>query len=89
MSLKGIKQLGLLVLDTVGGISNKRTYANWLDARVEMIGNSSIGYVENKGKSIYLHPKVPPFRELIHLNFLGFVLEIHFYIISPHLEVNR
>lgn len=57
VSLKGIKQLGLLVLDTVGGISNKRTYANWLDARVEMIGNSSIGYVENKGKKYILTPK--------------------------------
>ncbi|MFN6020063.1 MAG: NPCBM/NEW2 domain-containing protein, partial [Bacteroidota bacterium] len=57
VSLKGIKQLGLLVLDTVGGINNKRTYANWLDARVEMIENSSIGYVENKGKKYILTPK--------------------------------
>jgi alpha-galactosidase len=57
VSLKGIKQLGLLVLDTVGGINNKRTYANWLEARVEMIENSSIGYVENKGKKYILTPK--------------------------------
>jgi len=56
--LNGIKQLGLLVLDSVGGISNKRTYANWLDAKVLMTENNPILHVENKGKKYILTPRI-------------------------------
>jgi alpha-galactosidase len=55
--LLGVKQLGLLVLDSVGGINNKRTYANWLDAKVIMKGNATIEKVENKEKKYILTPR--------------------------------
>lgn len=34
--LTGVRQLGLLIVDSVGGVANKRTYANWLEANLEM-----------------------------------------------------
>lgn len=37
VGLKGIKRLGLLVTDDVGGINNRRTYCNWANARLEMV----------------------------------------------------
>jgi alpha-galactosidase len=64
VSLKGIKQLGLLVLDTVGGINNKRTYTNWIDAQVVMLGNEKIEYVENSGKKYIQTPKNPAFPRI-------------------------
>lgn len=36
VDLKGVRQLGLLVTDSVGGVANKKTYANWLDAKLDM-----------------------------------------------------
>jgi alpha-galactosidase len=59
VSLKGVKQLGLLVLDSVGGISNKRTYANWIDARVEMKAKAEVAHVENSDKKYIQTPKSP------------------------------
>ena len=39
INLEGIERMGLLIKDTVGGVGNKRTYANWANAQLEMIGN--------------------------------------------------
>ena len=44
VDLTGIKQLGLLILDKVGGVSNKRTYANstpYISSYAGYVGNSS------------------------------------------------
>lgn len=40
VGLTGIRQLGLLVTDPVGGVGNKKTYVNWAAAKLEMIGNA-------------------------------------------------
>lgn len=37
VDLTGIKQLGLLVTDKVGGIRNNRTYSNWANAQLVMV----------------------------------------------------
>jgi len=39
VDLQGVKLLGLLVTDAVGGIRNKKTYANWAEARLMMEEN--------------------------------------------------
>ncbi|MFD2523367.1 NPCBM/NEW2 domain-containing protein [Emticicia soli] len=57
VNLTGIKQLGLLVTDKVGGINNKRTYCNWINAQLEMIGNNKPQYVTNTDKKYILTPK--------------------------------
>ena len=57
VNLAGIKQLGLLVTDKVGGINNKRTYCNWINAQLEMIGNNKPQYVTNTNKKYILTPK--------------------------------
>jgi alpha-galactosidase len=36
VNLKGIQQLGLLVTDSIGGVTNKKTYSNWADAKLVM-----------------------------------------------------
>jgi alpha-galactosidase len=40
VSLKGVRRLGLLVTDKIGGLKNNRTYCNWADAKFEMIADS-------------------------------------------------
>ncbi len=44
VDLTGIKKLGLLVTDKIGGIKNKRTYCNWVNAQLEMVGNAMPEY---------------------------------------------
>lgn len=56
VDLTGIKQLGLLITDKVGGVSNKRTYANWINAQLKMIGNHLPGYVQNTEAKYILTP---------------------------------
>jgi len=56
VDLTGIKQLGLLIVDKVGGVSNKRTYANWINAQLEMIGDHSPGYMRHKDEKYILTP---------------------------------
>lgn len=58
VDLTDIKQLGLLVIDTVGGINNKRTYCNWIDAQIEMIGHNVPEHVINTDERYILTP--PP-----------------------------
>lgn len=56
LNLAGIKQLGLLVTDKVGGINNKRTYCNWIDAQLEMIGDAKPEHVVNTDEKYILTP---------------------------------
>jgi alpha-galactosidase len=59
VDLTGIKQLGLLVTDKVGGIGNKRTYCNWVNAQVEMVGTAMPEHVQHVGKKYNLTPPSP------------------------------
>ncbi len=54
--LRGVRQLGLLVIDTVGGVGNKRTYANWADARFLMVDGSMPRPIENNSERYILTP---------------------------------
>lgn len=58
VDLKGIRQLGLLVTDKVGGVNNKRTYCNWVNAQVEMIGGNMPKHVINASEKYILTPPV-------------------------------
>jgi alpha-galactosidase len=64
IDITGIRRLGLLVLDDVGGIYNKRTYANWVDARITMTADARPGPVPNEGERYILTP-APPARPRI------------------------
>jgi len=56
IDLTGIQQLGLLIKDKVGGINNKRTYADWADAKIEMIGNTMPEHVSNPDEKYIVTP---------------------------------
>jgi len=56
VDLSGIKQLGLLVTDPVGGITNKKTYCDWANAKIEMIGDSLPKHVTNSDEKYILTP---------------------------------
>ena len=56
VDLTGIKQLGLLVTDPVGGVGNKRTNGNWANAKIEMIGTAMPGYIRNEDEKYILTP---------------------------------
>lgn len=58
VDLTGIVQLGLLVTDDVGGINNKRTYCDWANAQLTMLGDHLPGHLANDGKKYILTP--PP-----------------------------
>ena len=58
VDLTGITQLGLLVTDKVGGIGNKRTYCNWVNAQVVMMGNAVPEHMQYLGEKYSLTP--PP-----------------------------
>jgi len=60
VDLTGIKQLGLLVTDPVGGVTNKKTYANWANAKIEMIGQAMPGYVRFEAEKYILTPAPKP-----------------------------
>ncbi len=58
VDLAGIVQLGLLVTDDVGGITNKRTYCDWANAQLTMLGDHLPTHLANDGKRYILTP--PP-----------------------------
>ncbi|NQU54806.1 MAG: NPCBM/NEW2 domain-containing protein, partial [Bacteroidetes bacterium] len=60
IDLTGIKQLGLLVTDPVGGVGNKRTYVNWANAKIEMVGSAMPGYVTIADEKYILTPAPKP-----------------------------
>jgi alpha-galactosidase len=59
IDLTGITQLGLLVTDSVGGVNNKRTYCDWVDAKFEMIGDVKPEHVAFNEKKYILTPQSP------------------------------
>ena len=60
VDLTGINQLGLLVTDPIGGIGNKKTYADWANAKIEMIGQAKPGYVRFEAEKYILTPAPKP-----------------------------
>ncbi len=56
VDLRGVERFGLLVTDRVGGSNNKRTYANWANAKLEMLDGSKPGYLPNEDKKYILTP---------------------------------
>jgi alpha-galactosidase len=59
VDLTGIQRLGLLVIDSVGGVGNKRTYCNWANAQIEMLTDSLPTEIPNSGEKYILTPKPP------------------------------
>ncbi len=59
VDLTGVQHLGLLVTDPVGGIGNKRTYANWANAQLVMEGAALPGHQANDGERSILTPPSP------------------------------
>lgn len=60
VDLTGVRHLGLLITDKVGGIRNKRTYGNWADAQFVMDGDARPEVQPNAGEKYILTP--PPVR---------------------------
>lgn len=58
IDLTGIRRLGLLVTDDIGGLNNKRTYCNWANAQFLMAGDSIPQPIPNSGEKYILTP--PP-----------------------------
>ena len=56
IDVAGIQQLGLLITDKVGGVGNKKTYANWANAQLEMIGDAKPGHISNSDEKYILTP---------------------------------
>ncbi len=59
VNLEGIQQIGLLVTDNVGGYNNKKTYADWANARLVMVNNNLPKPVSNLGEKYILTPTSP------------------------------
>ncbi|MDP4284865.1 MAG: NPCBM/NEW2 domain-containing protein [Bacteroidota bacterium] len=59
VDLNGIAELGLLVIDPIGGIRNKRTYCDWANAQLEMYGYHLPEHLSNNGKRYILTPPPP------------------------------
>ncbi len=79
VDLTGIQRLGLLVIDSVGGVGNKRTYCNWANAQFEMLTDSLPTEIPNSGEKYILTPK-PPQEPVI--NSAGLTTNSHTGIIS-------
>lgn len=56
LDLTGVKQLGLLITDTVGGLGNKRTNGNWANAKLLIKEGFTPGYVQNNDPKYILTP---------------------------------
>jgi alpha-galactosidase len=59
LDLKGIKRLGLLAIDDIGGLKNKMTYCNWANAKFEMIRDSLPALIPNTDERVILTPEPP------------------------------
>jgi alpha-galactosidase len=71
IDLTGIKQLGLLALDKIGGINNKRTYCNWANAKVEMAVNTLPEHVPGFGEKYILTPEAKPTPQINSAKLMG------------------
>jgi len=59
LDLTGIKRLGLLITDHVGGVGNKKTYGNWANAQLLMLDGQVPGHIPNDGQKYLLTPSSP------------------------------
>ena len=59
LNLKGIKRLGLLATDSVGGLKNKMTYCDWANAKFEMVSDSVPKLIPNSDERVILTPASP------------------------------
>lgn len=62
LDIRGIKRLGLLVTDKTGGIRNKRTYSDWINAKLEMTGQYMPELIPDTARKYILTPaprKIP------------------------------
>jgi alpha-galactosidase len=59
LNLKGIKRLGLLATDDIGGLKNKMTYCDWANAKFEMVPDSMPGVIPNSDERLKLTPDPP------------------------------
>jgi alpha-galactosidase len=64
VDLTGVQRLGLLITDTVGGVGNKKTYANWANARIEMLEGFQPEQLPNEGKPYILTPAPGKFPKI-------------------------
>ena len=60
VDLTGVKQLGLLVTDKVGGIRNNRTYSNWANAQLVMVEGKVPVPQPNTDEKYILTPPAQP-----------------------------
>ncbi len=56
VDLTGVQRFGILITDRVGGVTNKRTYGNWADAKLEMTDAYVPGYIPNTDEKYILTP---------------------------------
>lgn len=56
IDITGVKQIGFLITDTVGGLGNKRTNGNWANARLLIKEGFTPGYVQNNNPKYILTP---------------------------------
>ena len=59
LNLKGVKRLGLLVTDEIGGLKNKMTYCDWANAKFEMVPDSVPTLIPNSDERVILTPAPP------------------------------
>ena len=71
LNLTGVKQLGLLVTDTVGGVGNKKTYANWANASIEMMGDAMPEHTQNNYPTYILTPADKPTPKINSAKIIG------------------
>lgn len=57
LNIRGIRRLGLLATDAIGGLKNKMTYCDWANARLEMVVDSLPQMVPNNDEKMILTPK--------------------------------
>lgn len=56
VDLSGIKRVGLLTTDHIGGVKNNATYCNWANARFIMTGSHLPTQIPNSGEKYILTP---------------------------------
>lgn len=57
IDLTGVQRLGLLITDDIGGSNNKRTYANWANAKLTMREGKAPGHFPNADEKYVLTPE--------------------------------
>jgi alpha-galactosidase len=57
LDLKGVKRLGLLATDDIGGLKNKMTYCDWANAQLVMVADSLPALIPNWDERYMLTPE--------------------------------